>query len=74
MEKKNKDAIDRQTKEAERKRGREETGNTTDKEEQTLKNPKTNSKNLGVTKTKLAKPWQIEGSEARGRKAFTSRL
>ena len=69
-----KDAIDRQAGEAEKKRGREETGNTPEKEEHALKTPKTNSKNFGVTKSKLVKPGQIGGGEVRGRKPSTSGL
>ena len=69
-----KEAIDRQTDEAEKKRGREETGNTPDKEEQTLKTPKTNAKTSGGFKSKLVKPGQMGGGEVRGKKPPASCL
>ena len=68
-----KDAIDRQTEEDERKRGRDETGNTPDKEEQILKTPKTSAKAAGGTKSKLVKPGQI-GGEVRGKKPSAPNL
>ena len=50
-----KDAIDRQMREDEKTRGREETGNISDKKEQILKTPKTNTNISRGTKSKLAK-------------------
>ena len=63
-----KEAIDRQAEEAEKKRGREETGNTPEKEEQPIKTPKTSAKASGGSRSKLVKPGQLGGGEVRGRK------
>ena len=63
-----KDAIDRQTEESEKKRGREETGTTPEKEEQTMKTPKTVAKKSGAIKSKLVKPGQMAGGEVGGGK------
>ena len=67
-----KDAIDRKRDESEKKRGREETGTTPEKEEQTVKTPKTVAKISKASKSKLVKPGQIQACEVRGEKPPTS--
>ena len=69
-----KDALDRQTGEDDKKRGREETGTTPDKEEQILKTPKHNVKTSGGSKSQLIRPGQIGGREARGGKPSATSL